>query len=253
MSRTKDALIDAMNRNYKRRFIRSKKLRTAFRSKRVRRGRKSQNYSGAIVPVPVQLLGNRKIMHLPYCSQGTIDVGAGGAYTSAYFKANGLFDPDYTGAGHQPLGFDQINLLYNKYIVVGSRITAQFWCEDAATRYMALAGVTVDDDSSGISGLETMIENGKCSWKMMTVDASTQNKATIIKHSFSAKKFFNLTKIRDTVSTFGAAGTADPSQTAYFALFVSHSTEAVNLPAVNYMVQIEYAVIFSEPKELAGS
>lgn len=33
------------------------------------------------------------------------------------FRLNSLFDPDITGVGHQPLGFDQMKLFYAKYVV----------------------------------------------------------------------------------------------------------------------------------------
>lgn len=32
-----------------------------------------------------------------------------------------MFDPDITGVGHQPLGFDQWSAFYNKYTVYGSK------------------------------------------------------------------------------------------------------------------------------------
>jgi len=35
---------------------------------------------------------------------------------------NSAYDPDKTGAGHQPLGYDQFSLLYTRYRVHGSQI-----------------------------------------------------------------------------------------------------------------------------------
>ncbi len=37
--------------------------------------------------------------------------------TSRTFNLNGLYDPDLTGTGHQPRGFDQITALYQQYRV----------------------------------------------------------------------------------------------------------------------------------------
>ena len=39
---------------------------------------------------------------------------------------NSLFDPDQTGTGHQPYYFDQFAALYNRYTVLGSKLTAEF-------------------------------------------------------------------------------------------------------------------------------
>ena len=38
------------------------------------------------------------------------------------FRGNSLVDPDYTGTGHQPRGFDQWAAFYNDYKVLGSKI-----------------------------------------------------------------------------------------------------------------------------------
>lgn len=42
------------------------------------------------------------------------------------FAGNSLYDPDITGTGHQPMGFDQWQGFYNKYTVYGSKIRATF-------------------------------------------------------------------------------------------------------------------------------
>lgn len=42
--------------------------------------------------------------------------------TFRVFRGNGPYDPDYTGVGVQPYGFDEMSALYNNYIVKGSKI-----------------------------------------------------------------------------------------------------------------------------------
>lgn len=42
------------------------------------------------------------------------------------FRLNSLFDPDYTGVGHQPQWFDQYASVYKNYRVKGSKITVTF-------------------------------------------------------------------------------------------------------------------------------
>ncbi len=64
---------------------------------------------------------------LPYVEQLTFT----GATLSAVFgnensfRLNSLYDPDYTGTGHQPYGFDQITPFYARYMVdeVNLRVT----------------------------------------------------------------------------------------------------------------------------------
>lgn len=45
-----------------------------------------------------------------------------GSISSHVFRGNGPFDPDHSGIGHQPYGFDQIAALYRQVHVVGSSI-----------------------------------------------------------------------------------------------------------------------------------
>jgi len=58
---------------------------------------------------------------LRYAQTNTIDVANFGI-SAQVFRANSLYDPDYTGTGHQPNGFDQLIAAYNHYTVVGCRI-----------------------------------------------------------------------------------------------------------------------------------
>ena len=42
------------------------------------------------------------------------------------FRTASMYDPDHTTTGHQPLFFDQMNAIYNKYRVLGSVIKVKF-------------------------------------------------------------------------------------------------------------------------------
>lgn len=61
----------------------------------------------------LQPFPNRYICKQKYST--TISTNAGGQYV---FNLNSLWDPDRTGIGHQPYGFDNLALLYNRYRVI---------------------------------------------------------------------------------------------------------------------------------------
>lgn len=54
------------------------------------------------------------------------------------FVLNSLFDPNNTGGGHQPLGFDQWSAFYNRYEVLSSSITIRATAPDVNQVTMAV-------------------------------------------------------------------------------------------------------------------
>ncbi len=46
---------------------------------------------------------------------------------SQVYRANSTFDPDYATLGHQPRGRDAVECIYNRYLVLGCRITSRVW------------------------------------------------------------------------------------------------------------------------------
>lgn len=56
--------------------------------------------------------------------------------TPYYFSINDVQDPNFTGTGHQPRGFDQIAVLFKKFRVFGCRTTAQFFNPTTSTMWV---------------------------------------------------------------------------------------------------------------------
>jgi len=73
---------------------------------------------------------------LRYTQKNTI-TSTTGALVSYDFRGNSVFDPDFTGTGAQPAGFDDFALNYNRYRVMGSKISASITT-------IATGGLTID-------------------------------------------------------------------------------------------------------------
>lgn len=71
------------------------------------------------------------------------------------FNLNSLFDPDRTATGHQPLGFDQLKTLYNRYRVYRVNYNIH-WVTTTTDPVMIIAVPT--NQSGGIGSLETALE-----------------------------------------------------------------------------------------------
>jgi len=65
-----------------------------------------------------EIMPSKRFATLKYCSSKSYSTGASGITGSAQIYAlNGLYDPDVTGVGHQPYGYDQLMTFYDIYTV----------------------------------------------------------------------------------------------------------------------------------------
>lgn len=193
------------------------------------------------VPKNKFLLGNKVNTTLKYVHYGQLNPGAAGAAATYVFSANGLYDPDITGVGHQPRGFDQLIALYDHFHVTRSRIKVSFMASQAQAG--AICGVVLQDDATPeldqIRGLENRYSYSK--------GLSYGNGTVEVFLNFNSKEFFNLNdrQLYGTVS-------ANPTDQAYFVVF-AQATYGTDLAAIDYMVELEYTTTFSEPNNVAAS
>lgn len=198
---------------------------------------------------------NEKVLRMVYHDGPfTLDAGVFGTPATRQFRANSIFDPDFTGVGHQPLGHDQMAALYNRYIVIGSKITCKFWSDTTSSNQTAAVGIMANDDTtSGVIGnLSELLENGKLVHRFISHRADITHPITLT-YRWSAKKWFNVKDIKDNWTTYGAQIGFNPSDGCTFDIFNHCTSTLADPPALYCWVKIEYLVIFSQPKELAQS
>lgn len=176
----------------------------------------------------------------------TSTVGAAGVH---HFSANGCHDPDISGVGHQPMGWDNWKALYNHYIVVGSKITIKIMPGDGtSTPDAAIQGCYLNDDGTvPYITADGFIESKKGAYRTLSFDRKSISYNT----SFSAKKFFNITDIKDNNTRLGTVTGQNPSEAAYYSLYLFDLTGSTS--TVRCMVVIDYIVEFSEPVDMAQS
>lgn len=61
---------------------------------------------------------------MPYGTYQQFVPGAG-SLTTYSFRGNSVYDPDFTGGGTVAIGYAQLSTLYNRFRVVGSKITVK--------------------------------------------------------------------------------------------------------------------------------
>lgn len=192
-------------------------------------------------------LGQSFKANLPYFENSiTIDPGLSGmAWYN--FSANGLYDPNITGTGHQPLGFDQMMLMYDHYTVIGAKITVTFMNIDST--YPMIVGIKTSDTSQASQNLSQIIENGNVVYTTVGPYKTDQSVVTLTK-KIGLKKFFRKPIVDTDYS--GDVG-SNPTEQAFFSIFCAGSHDQFDGSGVRMNVRLDYISIFREPKLLVQS
>lgn len=217
-----------------------RKLKRNYRKKRT--AKRYANISSGPTP-------NSLVRKLRYIDSISINPTTGG--TSSYvFSANGINDPDITGVGHQPTGFDQYMLMYDHYKVLSSKITvtAAPILTGEASYDTTICAIYLDDDATSITDIRLPIENGLTSYKLLS--AGNTHAPVRISKTFNHKTFFKNKKHGDNIV---GVSTSNPSEQAYFNILLSCIDAVTNPNTVHFFVQVDYVVQFSERKTLALS
>lgn len=166
--------------------------------------------------------------------------GATGVSNAHVFSCNGLYDPDITGVGHQPRGFDQIMALYDHYTVIASKIKVQYWIRPAQTGQAAV-GISVQDDNTVFTDYRDYMESPNNVTIQLSPDG---DRSKTLVSQINPNKFLGRSKpLAD--SQLKGSSTGNPTEQCYFHVWVTSSTEATSVDAV---VEIEYTAIMGEPR-----
>lgn len=93
----------------------TRKISRRRTTRKVRRGMGSRGQKTTLVNTALRPIPSRFITKLKYSQTFSVS----GSLTTPYqFNLNSIFDPDRTGTGTQPYGYDQLAGLYNRYRVV---------------------------------------------------------------------------------------------------------------------------------------
>jgi len=177
----------------------------------------------------------------------SVNAGVGGVINSYVFSANGLYDPNITGTGHQPIGFDQLMLMYDHYNVIACRARIDFINTDASLNQRV--GVYVNDEATVISSPRKIIENGLGKYRTLGKQGSGKG-ITSMTIGTSIKKFFSSKVLSD--DKLRGSETGNPSDQLYLHVWCDNP-QGNDPAAVSFTITIEYIAILTEPKKLGLS
>lgn len=173
-----------------------------------------------------------------------------GGNAGRVFSANGAYDPDISGIGHQPMGFDQMMAIYEQFVVLRSHIKVTFISASDATR----VAIYLSPDPT-LLGPAQLMENGLLKTEIVcgTTDAGTHRMKTI-ELTCDIPKYFGKTR-DDIIADPQMYGTiaANPGEQVYFNIAAWDPFSSSAEGNVFYDVTISYDIYYWEPKKLTGS
>jgi len=124
-------------------------------------------------------------------------------------SCNGLFDPNITGTGHQPLYFDQLGAIYDHYTVINS--TAKFTiCDGSATAWTVSLFIDDDTTTGTATGGNLPLERPGS----VSIISTPLQQAKSISKRWSSTATFGSNPLDDT--TMQGSPTQNPSEQSYF-------------------------------------
>lgn len=194
------------------------------------------------------LLPLSKYARLPYYDSNSLTAPANGLSTAYVFTANGLYDPNISGVGHQPMGFDQLMLFYEHYCVLSAKITVNFYNVDIDDH--CVVGILIAPDATIETSPSKLNENGMLVKKFAEPNTSGSS------HT-SATVSVNLGKVngkKDVTAEDDMRGdiASNPTEQTYIHIFVYNITSA-NTVVIPFECTIEYTAKFTEPRKMIQS
>lgn len=182
----------------------------------------------------------KMVCRMRYYDQISIDPSAA-TTVHHLFRANGINDPDQSGTGHQPYGYDTYGLIYNHNRVLRSTIVVK--CISAGSD--GVWGISRTDDATVSSDQTTNVEQ----------------KGTVFDHvhaKYNGTAPSQLTNYFDTKyyvnkNNQDCAWNTNPADPMFFDIWCQGYGLADNPAASAFAVAITYDVLMWELKDLGQS
>lgn len=181
--------------------------------------------------------------------------GVAGVLGIVYFSANDMFDPNRSGTGHQPLGFDQLMLYYNHFIVLKSHIRVKFATQEITAAYAGPmhVGITLADTNSLGTGLNQVMEQPFTTSTQLTLTQTKGKGFVELEARFDARTWYNVDNPRDALATLAGSSGASPSDEVFYCIWVCDHNAADSTRDVALTVELDLLTEYYEPQELASS
>jgi hypothetical protein len=159
------------------------------------------------------------------------------------FKANGMFDPDTTGSGHQPYGFDQMLNIYQRYCVLRTKYRVSFAPSNDRLMVGTIVASTVTTTVADLATFSLAAESPHAQTKAMSFAGGPP---AVFTGSIATNAILGTTReqmIADDL--FQGTTTTDPTNLTVLTVYwYNPSTGSVTS---SFMIELEYEAMLFDP------
>lgn len=184
---------------------------------------------------------------LRYYERFTINPGSVGTADNYVFSLNGLYDPNVTGVGHQPRGFDELMPLFNHYCVTGGMFRVNVVANSSEVQDV-VAYASLRDGSSTSSNLRDYMESGQT---VSGVASHRTRPPLVLEGTWSMNRFFGM-NVKDD-DRFRGSSSSNPTEQLYLHVGGAAILSGADPGSFYCTVELVYRVTFMEPNTPAES
>ncbi len=219
-----------------------------YRRKPRRKTRRHKKRNGknsrlkALVNRGPSLFPDKYICKLRYSD--TKDLAGAGVQQHVY-RSNSLFDPDLTGAGHQPMGFDELNNFYNFYTVTAFKTACTFINEGPTECAVA---ITPTNTSPTFNNINQVKEISRSRYTILNA-ADSGGSIRKLSHYFKNNVIAGVTSSKyNSEENYSSIFGDNPSQQ----VFCSYTAEEAGAGTCDVKVEIDciFYCTFYDPKNI---
>lgn len=222
---------------------------SVYGPKRPRTGPKSYKKKMGKLPLrrsPKMETGFPKLMNFKHKYFEDFNLFSSTSSGNYIFSCNGMFDPNISGTGHQPMLFDQMAVLYDHYTVIASKIKWTIIQENTTGLPPYIVTVLINDDVTG-TGLSGTREQTTSQNKL---GGSVSTDPLVFYQNWSAYSAFGPAPLAN--NSLQGTPTANPVEQQYYQIILRAGDQVTSV-TVRVMVELEYTCVWAEPKDVNSS
>jgi hypothetical protein len=187
----------------------------------------------------------KMVASMRYAETIRLDPASGQPVGYNFFRCGSIFDPNYTGVGHQPYGHDTYQSIYTHYRVLSSTLTATYLPNGVSSTGHIVGGVYIQaDTTTPVLDFDLVRERAQGNFKICPDQTST----ITVKQKYTADKNYP-NNVAGLNSQFGG----NPTEDAYFCVWTTSANDTLDPSSVDVVITIEFEVLMWELKSLGES